>query len=268
MRKLQIVGALLFATLMLGSTIVTSASAGWLADGEPITEALPTETEGLLELIALSAGTVSFVIDCEYIFDGSVGPENAGKITEVLNTSHETVGNDGSTLSGTGLHCPVTKDEGDTTACKSGSTATVWPANLPWSTELEGMESEPHILDVFSGTGGEPGYEVECTILLGIKATDLCVATMSAKVESTEENDVLATFNSESPIESGKANCNTRGAGAGDIAGEGLFLLTNGKSLWLLICLPASNGQYPSFTYCMLEWEKGVYQNGWNDYLL
>jgi hypothetical protein len=224
-RHLQILGALLFAALALSAIAAASAfgSTGWLVDGKPITEAegaLATETEEELELTDLGA-TPSLKVSCKDILDGTVGPEVKDEITEVLNVAKEKIG------TGLPLSCTVT----NSSIC-AGNKVSVQPVHLPWLTELEGMEAEAYILDHLfgSGAGKEPGYTIDCETLLGL-AEDICEGLTSAKAENTTENDVLEIFSEVAGIESQKRNCTSGGAGVGDIKGEGLVLLTSGKTL-------------------------------------
>jgi hypothetical protein len=232
MKKFHVIGIALVAVFAFFALATTSAFAEellWLVNGADFAGTLEAETEGFLELHRLSSGgATAGTILCEGIFDGSITNPAVGngtdETTKVLTLTQVDVGADnGSTLTGTGITCDVTVDTGDTTFCKTGvGTAKVWPANLPWLSELELMEppAEPgsmwldHLFKV--GTEIEPGYEVECTILLGIKATDLCTGLTSAQVLLTLETlpgtaaeGSHGEFNWEAPIESEEGFCST-----------------------------------------------------------
>jgi hypothetical protein len=240
MRKIHLV-ALALAMFAFFAVAATSASAEdllWLVNGEDFEGTLGAETEGLLELLRLNktGGEVQGVIHCEGVFDGTITNPHVGKgtdtVTKVLTPalpetgSMEDVGADNASgLTGPGLDCQVTLDTGDATFCKAESLALVWPANLPWKTELELM-SNGQWLDLFgegAAAGELPGYEVECTVLLGIKATDLCEGLTSVLVlevlESLEHTVALGShgeFNSESEF----GLCKTAGNGTELIAGQ------------------------------------------------
>jgi hypothetical protein len=222
-RRLEILMVTVFAMLMLG-VVASSAAAEWQVDGKPITiteGSLATEAEGESELSDLKAlGGTAVTILCKEIFDGTVGASESGEITEVLNTSKELISS--TPLSGLALLC---------TNVLNCASSEVWPIDLPWSTGLEAMASEPHLLDRLFGFGGkEPGWEVVCTIL-GTKVTDDCTGRTSGKVENSSEKAVLEIASPEAPIESQKAACSLGGAGAGDFSGEDLILLVSGKTL-------------------------------------
>jgi hypothetical protein len=232
MKKFHVVAIALVAAFAFFALATTSAFAEellWLVNGTAFSGTLEAETEGFLELIRLnSSGEEAGIILCEGIFDGTItngAPGATDATTKVLTLGMVDVGEDGSSLTGTGISCEVTLKLGDTTYCKVGGagSATVWPANLEWLTELELMGTEPNAewLDKLFKDGtdvntGLPGYEVECTILLGIKATDLCTGNTSALVLLTLETLPGTTaegshgeFDWAAPISSEEGFCTT-----------------------------------------------------------
>jgi hypothetical protein len=213
----------------------------WLVNGADFTGALSAETEGDLVLVRLTeTASVGGEILCEGIFDGTIeNPATGGagqdQITKVLTLSQVDVGEDGATLSGTGIACEVIKDVGNTTFCKLGA-ATVWPANLPWLTELELMASGEWLDLLLNGGKGEPGYEVECVSLLGFPVTDLCTGFTSALVlevlETISPTVALGShgeFNFEPPISSEEGNCNIAGNGVAALQGLGVTWAIEGE---------------------------------------
>jgi hypothetical protein len=226
MKKFSVVGLALVAMFAFFAVAVASASAEtllWLVNGVSLVGSSLAETEGELNLTRLNtAGAVAGEIKCEGIFDGMIeNPAGGGigvdEITKVLNLSMVDVGEDGAALSGIGIACTVTLKSAaaDTTFCTAGTTATVWPANLPWKTTLELMATGEW-LDLLTNPTGTPGYEVECTILLGIKATDLCTGNSSSLIlvalETLPGTAALGShgeFNWEAPISSAEATCST-----------------------------------------------------------
>jgi hypothetical protein len=272
-RNLQMLGVLLFAALALSTVTAASAFANpdWLVDGELISEAegtLATETEGLLELIVLESNAVRDAVDCEEILDGSVGFEGRDEITEVLSLSTEKVTTLGA-MGALSLACEVVKTGGGLVDCILHELAQVSPDNLPWVTQLESMEGEgqPAFLDVVGSSGKEWGWEIVCKSPIG-NLEVLCEGLTSAKVENTTENDVLETFNPEAPIESQSASCSVASI-SGDIAGEGLILLTSGKALSTLKCEQVlfGTGTYANESDCLMNpgLNPGSYNLGWDD---
>jgi hypothetical protein len=228
-RKLYLPGVLFFTVLTLGIA-VPGASAEWFMGGSPIAEGhQATETQ---EEVALedSGALVKVAILCKFILEGNVGPNDQGEITEVLNTSGEKIGTN---LSGNALLCS------SLSACEGSTDIEIWPDNLPWLTELELMESAPHILNRLfgGGAGKEPGWEAKC-LVFGLTFEDLCEGGTSSTAETTSEKFVLEIFNPAAPISSQNSTCTQGGEGAGKVTGEGLISLTNnGKLEALLIAL-------------------------------
>lgn len=267
-RTLKILGVLAFTALAFNVVNTASAFAtegeGWLVEGVSISSgegALATVTEENLEFanIERKSGVL-----CSGIFDGTVGPESTDTITKVLNLAGTEIKELDESAATSGISCT------GTTTCESGSE--IWLLNLPWLTELEGMGSEPFVLDLFlaNGAGGDPAYFLLCLALGGLlDATELCEGLTSTKVANgLEERSVAEIFNPASPTESQKMTCNGD-ADTGTISGEGFISLTSGKPLWALLCLPASPlGQYDTLLDCILEKTAGNYEPGWNDYKL
>ena len=228
MKKFSVVGLALVAMFAFFAVAAASASAEtllWLVNGANLAGTSAAETEGELHLIRLNAsGVVAGEILCEGIFDGTItNPAGGGigtdEITKVLTLAMADVGEDGAALTGTGIECSVTLKSmtADATYCTQGSVALVWPANLPWKTTLELMgPAEPNSvwLDVLNNATSNPGYEVECTILLGVKATDLCTGSSSAEIlqvletlPGTVAEGSHGEFNWAAPISSEEGTC-------------------------------------------------------------
>jgi hypothetical protein len=222
MRKLQIMGLALFAMFAFGSVLVTSAFAEealWLEDGKDITVATSADTEGLILLTNLTIlGNVE--IDCEGLFDGTVGPGMEDEITQILSSAGVLIGTN---LTGTALNCTVENNG----LCNLNELAELWGDNLPWKSLIELMAVAPpaEFLDLLFGPAGkEPGYELRCN---GI--TNLCEGNTSTGVTSTVGGDVTMEFNEAAPISSEKSKfCES---GTGDVFGTGLILLSSGKML-------------------------------------
>jgi hypothetical protein len=228
MRKFHLFG-LVFAAVLAFFAIATSAFATelqWLVGGAAILEALEAETEGELELVTLNAaGGELEVILCEGIFDGLIELKGADTVDLVLNVAQQEI-----LLGVRALECKVELDEGALTDCTAGTIALMWPDNLPWKTQLELMEPSGEWLDLFGpGTGGEPGYEVECTLLNGLKLEDLCAGHSSALILEALEQwlgvgafGVHGEFNFANPIASEEGDCTLTGAGVAALRGLGI----------------------------------------------
>jgi hypothetical protein len=229
MRKSYLLG-LVFASVFAFFAIATSAFATelqWLVNGAAILEALSAETEGELELVTLNAvtGGVLERIRCEGIFDGLIELKGADTVELALNTSQQEIA-----LGVRALECKVETEEGAGTDCTASTIALLWPENLPWKTHLELMTTAPEWLDVLGpGTGGEPAYEVECTLLNGLKLEELCEGkTSGAMLEPLEQWLGAGAFgahgeaNFEAPISSEEGNCTLLGANAVGAQGLGI----------------------------------------------
>jgi hypothetical protein len=254
MRNLKLLSVILFAAFALSAIAATSAFAeegeGWLIEGHAISEsegALATESEEELQFEDTSNKAA---VLCSDIAIGTMGPETKDETTEVLNVAKEKV------EAAKPLLCKRVS-----TCEESASDIEVVPINLPWLTELEGMEAAPHVLDLLLESAGKvPGWKITC-LVLGLKVTDTCEGGTSAKVESTTEKDVLETFNPGAPIESKKVACSIGGAGTGAITGEGLILLTNGKQDGVLVCrgYNAIKAKYRNRSDCLNTRNPGDY---------
>jgi hypothetical protein len=235
MRKIHIVGVSLvamFAFLAVGAASAF-AEGEWLANGEKIMVALAADTSGALHLINLKSagGAVLVEVECNGLFEGTVGPGAADSVTDLINLSNETIGGLGDTNEKK-LNCTVTataKELGDCTA--TGELAEVLPTNLnlelgtTWTTTVELMTGTPMVyLDLFPATSG---YEVKCKTSLG-ELENKCEGATSAFLENMEtEKGVLGNFTSESE----PTSCNLTGTNTGTLEGSGLTTLVNEELL-------------------------------------
>lgn len=191
LRWIKVWGLALGALLLLSGIAAGNASAAeWLLNDGSITEAMPTEASGTLELTDAAGGAFGeeVTVKCSGTTTGTAGPGTAGGTTTV--TVNECV-----TVKGT---------------CGSPKASAV---NLPWKTEL--FEGGGVVRDkILANEHGAPGYLVECTVL-GITATDTCTSeTGQPKVEN-ENSPAPLVFDSES----GTFNCSRGGAGQGHVRG-------------------------------------------------
>jgi hypothetical protein len=238
MRKFGVFGAVLCALFAFGALVASAAfavedEAVWLVHGELVLVLTPAESEGEILLVVLNTANSAVLneIKCSGIFDGSIGPNGEDEITEVLTLLQVKVGKDqlltggGNELTGEPVTCEVTFDAGETVDCETGATnAQVWPANLPWHTQISLMLTAPEdILDVFTGTVGEPGFEVLCLkTLLGISAENLCEGPTSVLLENNPAGvppSVLAWFNAAT-VASERANCTLTGEHSAEVISD------------------------------------------------
>jgi hypothetical protein len=206
LRKIQMLGLALAAMSAFGAVLVSAASAEttllaeWLRNGVAVTANLLSETSGEISLEDTNvpiAGKVAVL--CSGILDGTVGNNGVDEITKVLNLAKE---EQGAALVGLELVCS------NVTKCEAGTTIKVWAENLPWKSLLFLMENN-EILNRVTGTGGEPGYEVEC-LVIGLLVSDLCEGTAEFKIVNEPEAEVLA-LETALPL----ATCEKGGAGTG-----------------------------------------------------
>jgi hypothetical protein len=223
MKKLQVVLLALVAVFAFSAVLSASAMAEttllaeWLKAATPVAANLAAETTGSLTLVHLNLAQTT----CTGIFDGTVGADGVGQITEVLNAAKVKVR---STLTGTGEILSCTNVEN----CGSGE---VVPVNLPWNTILYLMENGSFLNLIFSSGAGAPGYEVSCTVL-GIKVEEKCTGETSAIMENMGAGMLLlGTFSvADQTAEKLEAECKTTQQ-IGALAGNGSLTLNNGERL-------------------------------------
>lgn len=202
MKKLHIIGLTLVAVSALSALFAMSAFAAslpaeWLANGEKITTPLAADSVGTLVLSDTKSG---ITVECSGLFEGTVGPGAADTITKVVGLG-----------AGEELFIMCTTTVGNI-LCTVGTLAEVMAVNLPWTTEaLLATETEFRD-DITAGTGGNPGYEVECK---GFK--DTCTGVTSAKATNVT-GGVEGLFEEKSE----NATCSIGGAGAGTVRGSGV----------------------------------------------
>lgn len=210
------------AVFALGAFVASSALASqealWLINGNEVTSSQPSVTEGelLLEDTNPPIGSPADIL-CSGRFIGTIGPNGTDTITLVEGLSGED--ND--------LIC--TFDEKG--AC-SGTTVLVLAINLPWQTELM-LTAGGRFVDLLFTTaaGSEPGYEVECSTIIG-NLKDRCENAEGKEASSEELNiagDVEGKFlETETEGISPAGNCSLGGTGAGLVVGTSLVTSTSG----------------------------------------
>lgn len=171
----------------------------WLIDGTAATTSVAIDSSDVLELEDMGTG---IKISCEGTDEGTVGTE--GKDEETADTEN---------LSS----CLVLAGS---TICKK--IIAVKAINLPWKTVVaEGRDF------AYEGTGGAPGWLVECETLLG-KMDDACTTTEGSTALNNLENGTVETLYDG---KSGEANCSVGGSKTGLISGSGTLLTVSGLAL-------------------------------------
>jgi len=204
MRKIYLLGVALCAVLVssavAGSAALAVETASWLIGGTAITLATePVHVEILAEGHLLlwedmkAPGTPDF--ECE--------PEGLGFLYSNGEDLQETYA----------CRNPVDKKG----TCAAGSIRVEY-LNLPWLTQLLEPNLGVFVDDLTAGTGGNPGWLVECTVL-GIKVTDTCT-TANGKTNLKNLADGLVEVEFPEVVEkSEQANCTLGGAEEGLVAG-------------------------------------------------
>jgi hypothetical protein len=226
MKKFQLFGVALVAVFAFAAMTVASASAApvfllaeWLVNGAsiPAGTTKPTDAEGSEILIEETILGIKIDVLCSGIFDGTVGANGADTITELL-----ALGGGAAITLANMLLCTNSAN------CPEPLVAAI---NLPYTTTLELMEEEgvSSFADLFAGTGGAPGYEVEC---MGSGTADTCTGNVALEVKN-EGTNVDGLFNDPYNVLAGNtlANCTVAGAAAGLVEGLGTTLLTEGGTL-------------------------------------
>lgn len=188
---------LVFIAAFAGSTFAASASAEetllaeWLDSGVAITALLSTVSEEPILFADEGFGSVN----CEAVFDGSVGPNGEDETTEVLTLSGVAV-----TLSSE-LVC---KNDAGSLCENSMTDILVAPEKLPWHTELLLNEAGD-----FEDMVAEAAYSVTC-LIFGFATTDDCaVSNVGFAVQ-----DITAGVEAVGQV-APNGSCSVGGAGKG-----------------------------------------------------
>jgi hypothetical protein len=201
MRKLHVVMLALVAVFAFSAVAAATASAEatllaeWLIGGAGVTTLTSTTTTvGKIELEDKSFGAG---VECEGIFDGSVGPNGEDETTEVLSKAGVAVTLAAPLTLTTG--CKITK------GCESAAGVEVAPEELPWHTLLYLVEATSKFRDLVF----KAGYSVKCRILF-VTSTDECKVT-----EGSFEVLAAAEGSEATGAVTPNANCSVGGTGAG-----------------------------------------------------
>jgi hypothetical protein len=193
MTRTRLIGLALTAALAVLAVACASASAStlqWLLNGKPITKALSVNSSGKPLLADLSAPSGGTYLECTGTGKGTVGP-----------------GGKGEAISATASSC--TFQPGKNGACTASDSVTASPVHLPWLAELGSGK--------VSGTGGNPGWSVTCTVAGIIKVADECTGTLANPQLTNVAGGVDATSSA-----SETASCTQGTASSGMVIGTGL----------------------------------------------
>jgi hypothetical protein len=120
------------------------------------------------------------------------------------------------------------KPEIDSGTCGS---PVISPVHLPWIAVVEEPSEGIFELRVVSGSGGDPGWLVECTVL-GIKTTDTCTTNKSMMLLQNLESGVVQAEYMEEVAKEQEGNCSLGGAEQGLQVGLSIIqALTEGGEL-------------------------------------
>jgi len=167
MRKYQLLGLVFAVACLFSALMVTSAAfaafqtAKWLSNGIIVAASVPVETTGGLTFHNLENGGE---VLCEGIFDGTVGANGTGTITEVLNAAKVKIAELDETGGTGGIKCTSLK------ICEAGD-AEAWPNGLPFNTVLDLETVAGTLINLIVNAG----YTILC-LVLGIDILELCTA--------------------------------------------------------------------------------------------
>ncbi len=173
----------------------------WLIAGKSVSTATAVKSSGTLVLTDLGAGTS---IECTVKDEGKVGPGPSDEVTATSTSCGFVSGKAGS--------------------CEAGKPVTAKALRLPWKTELMPINESIH--DEVSGTGGNPGWDVECTVLGVFKTQDECTSPNAEPQMSNVTGGVDTTFEA-----SEKYSCSVGGENAGMVVGKDLIESPSGGTL-------------------------------------
>jgi len=188
MRKIQVLGVALLALFAFGALTAVSASATntyllaeWLLNGVAIgaSETNLVEIDGTLLLEDTKAVLGSpAAVRCTGSFDGWVGPNSLGYISEMLSAAEEAIST--TPLTGLALTCVAE------TGCETNTAPIVYPVGLPWESEVELLEQSGETTKRFTdllstkANGGKLGWEIENCLVLGTAHEDECIFEAAA----------------------------------------------------------------------------------------
>lgn len=227
------VGVAVLAVLAVSAMAVASSAmatityllAEWLANAVGITTTLLSETTGevLIENIRGPLGKEAAL--CSYIEVGSVGPNGARDVTEILNLDLELIST--TPLVGTALSCT------DEEHCESPR---AWPVGMPWLVLLELWENGTMTgfieLRTSQRAGVLQGWYLECTEL-GVKGSEECTTAESVSSDTNVSGGVEEESSKSFTESQGfkLATCSGNKEETGVFEGKAVDALTTGGPL-------------------------------------
>lgn len=213
MLRIQMIGLAIVAALVMSAVAAGSASAAheWLIGGAAIAAPVKVHSLGLLLLADTKAPGGEVKIHCHGFDTGTVGPGAYGLIEKITTT-----------LLGTNerFHCKFDKAG----ACSEAKTPLLLAlaVNLPWLTLLYLEGTEVRDLIEKDGGGGNSGWKIACTNILGGESVDECTSApnhVGIHTTISLPDGVELLFDKKTP----KATCSVGGAGAGAVEGFDLI---------------------------------------------
>jgi hypothetical protein len=166
---------ILLATMFVLTVVACNASAAqaeeanWAIDGTPVTENVTIKSKSVGVVVEHTGGLLGTAnIECSESDEGTVGTGGKDKVTTISLTSCK--------VSGTSL-------------C---TTATAAAVHLPWSSQLEALETETRD-KISSGGSGSPGWEATCN---GLKIS--CTAETTTTGAENGSEGVSLIYDSKS----------------------------------------------------------------------
>jgi hypothetical protein len=237
MRKTQISALMLFVMLAFGAFAASAwaeAIPEWLVNGSTISSGSSAEVVSETE-----AGSLLLLEDMKASVAGN--PDILCELVEK------------------GLLLSEGKDEAKEATCSKAvddahicSSAKVAALHLPWTTQLLEPTEGVFVDDITKGTGGAPGWSVECVIALIGTIHDECTTESSATlvVKNLESGKVETEF-MEAVSESEQANCSLGGSKQGLSAGKILIASTEGKKIEVFDCTVEAPAAYETEEQCL-----------------
>jgi hypothetical protein len=151
----------------------------------------------------------------------------------------------------------------DSGVCGSGSKVT--PVHLPWTTQLLEPEERVIVDDATKGTGGAPGWLVDCLSLIGLVEDECTTESGSVLIIKNLESGSVETEFTEEGIGS-EANCSVGGGKQGLSAGRIVISSTEGKKIIVNDCFFVAEGPYLTELECLARQNFGSYIPGWEPF--
>jgi hypothetical protein len=123
--------------------------------------------------------------------------------------------------------------------CEESGPVEIGPVHLPWSTRIVEREKEARD-EIVAGTGGRPGWDIECDVEGIFKISDVCEAEVhnTMSLRANRASLTMETVFDEKTKAEQMAKCSSGKKNSGLVRGTIAFKLRNGNGLWTL---PASN---------------------------